>query len=348
MTEIDFTPLKGIKFNCLDGCGFCCSFPAEVREWEKYFPMILEKNGTAFRKWENGHSCLNGIFTMRQQDEKGACIFLCDDKKCGIYDIRSLLCRIFPVKFFFGWRLQLYPSMSCRGFSKDEKSDMMRLGKETIEELSLGFIENMLKESKAMYADLSVRLENYIAPDVLQSMLLEYAGEMEFSLSNISSASRAGFEAELSSDCFIDLPSYLTKDLQWQVFKLENGLVRRILLKQTGETEHVDSMLYSCLTVRTLSSDAVEAVKRYMRVITSTDHFIGMVYRKAMEQKTPDVQLLLLAIAELENVKELFLLKADLLSKFEKQEYIDEKIIEDTIVLFDGYLATVPALGMIL
>ncbi len=348
MTDIDFTPLKGLKFNCLEGCGFCCSFPAEVRQWEKNFQLILEKDAGAFRKWDDGHPCLDGIYTFKQHNDRGACIFLKENKRCGIYDIRALLCRTFPVKFFFGWRLQLYPSMSCRGFSDDESSDMILLGKEAMAEIPADQINKMLGESKEMYASLPERIANYIPPEILQNKLLEYVDKMTFEPWDISDVSRAEFEAELSSENFIDLPTYLTEGLDWQVFKLEGDFVRRILLNRTGETENIDSIVYSNLSVKPFSSEAVEAISRYLRLIASTDHFIGVVYRKAIEQKADGNQLPDIATSELDKVKELFFLKASLLAEFEKREHVTEKTVEDTIILYDGYLATVPAFGMIL
>jgi Predicted Fe-S-cluster oxidoreductase len=348
MTDIDFTPLKGLKFNCLEGCGFCCSFPAEVRECEKNFPVILEKDAGAFRKWDDGHPYLDGIYTFKQHNDRGACIFLNENKRCDIYDIRALLCRTFPVKFFFGWRLQLYPSMSCRGFSEDECSDMVHLGKEVMAEIPADRINKMLDESKAMYSSLPERIANYVPPEILQKLLREYVDKMVFEPWNISEASIAEFEAELSSGKFIDLPTYLTEDLEWQVFKLEDGFVRRILLNRTGETENIDRIVYSNLSVKTFSSEALETISRYLRLLASTDHFIGVVYHKAIEQKADGNQLSDMAISEFEKVKEIFLLKASLLAEFEKWEHVNEKTVEDAIVLYDGYLATLPAFGMIL
>ncbi|SDF22130.1 Fe-S-cluster containining protein [Methanolobus vulcani] len=348
MTEIDFSPLKGLRFNCLEGCGFCCSFPAEVREWEKYFSIILEKNSEAFRKWKNEYSCLNGIYTMRQRQDRGSCILLRDDKRCGIYDIRSLLCRTFPVKFFFGWRVQLYPSMSCRGFSDEAVNDMTDLGKEAIAELPEGLMDQMLEKSKALYASLPEKIHDYMTPDQLHTLLLEHVDKMLFYPWSVSDEARGEFEVELSSENFLNLPTYLTEELEWQVFRMEDGFVRRMILKETGETKNIDNIVYSNFSVKPLSSEAARDLSIYLSRLASTDHFAGVVYRKALEQGDNLISLSCLAVSELEKVKDMFLLKASLLAEFDKWEHVNERTIEDTIVMYDSCLATVPAIGMIL
>ncbi|WP_407356184.1 YkgJ family cysteine cluster protein [Methanolobus sp. WCC5] len=348
MYETDFTPLKGLRFKCLEGCGFCCSFPAEVRIWERNFPVILGKNREAFRNWDEEHPWLNGIYTFRQHNDRGACIFLEDDKRCGIYDSRALLCRTFPVKFFFGWRLQLYPSMSCRGFSKDEGSDMIYLGKKAMGEIPPDRMDEMLERSGKMYESLPAKLGNYVPPQILQKMLLEYLDTMSYGSWDVNDPAIMEFEAELSSDNFIDLPVYLTEDLDWQLFKLENGYVKRLQMNSKGETKYIGRIVYSDLTMKKLSFEAIGAISAYLRLLVLTDHFIGVIYQKAIMQRDKRVQLADLALNELEKVRGIFLLKASLLAEFKGQELITKKIVADTIVLYDSYLATVPAFGMII
>nr|WP_321498024.1 YkgJ family cysteine cluster protein [uncultured Methanolobus sp.] len=348
MTEIDFSPLKGLRFNCLDGCGFCCSFPAEVREWEPNFPVILERNCEAFKKWENEYSYLNGIYTMKQRQDRGSCVLLRDDKRCSIDNIRALLCRTFPVKFFFGWRVQLYASMSCRGFSDKATTDMIDFANEAVAELPEGLMDQMLEKSKALYASLPEKIHDYMTPDQLRALLLEHVDKMLFYPWSVSDEARVEFEAELSSNEFLDLPTYLTEELEWQVFRMEDGFVRRVVLKDTGETKNVDSIVYSNFSVKPLSSEAIRDILVYLRRLASTDHFAGVVYRKALEQGDDLISLSGLAVSELERVKDMFLLKASLLAEFEKWEHVNEKTIEDTIVMYDSCLATVPAIGLIL
>ena len=101
---------------------------------------------------------------------------------------------------------------------------------------------------------------------------------------SVSDEARVEFEAELSSNEFLDLPTYLTEELEWQVFRMEDGFVRRVVLKDTGETKNVDSIVYSNFSVKPLSSEAIRDILVYLRRLASTDHFAGVVYRKALEQ----------------------------------------------------------------
>lgn len=347
MDDIDYEPLKGFNFTCLEECGFCCSFPAEVREWEKHFPVILKKNDGAFKKWDNGHMWLDGIYTFSQCNEKGGCIFLKEDMRCGIYKERAQLCRTFPAKFFFGWRLQLYPSMSCRGFT-DTGQDMTEFAMSAMDEIPRMMIDNTLRESRQMYALLPEKLKDYVSPALLQGKLIEHAGKMDISMENITDRGRLEFEAELSAEDFVDLPAYVTDSLEWLILKLEDGRVNRTILNRLGETKPYDSVQYSGRSLKPLSAEAADDIRKYMKHIAGTDHFTGIVYRKALESATEKKTLVELAFSELETVRDIFLLKASLMAQFNGQDVIDSRTVKDTIVLYDSYLATIPAYGIIM
>lgn len=346
-TEIDYSLLEGMDFTCLENCGFCCTFPAEVRECEPSFNDILKIDRNGLKKWETDDLYFCNVYTMRQHQDRGACIFLKDDRRCGIYGVRSLLCRIFPIKIFFGHRVQLYTSQICRGFSHDADSGLRRAGEEIMQQLPAQMKEEMMAKGREMYGSLPGKLPDYIPPGVLQARLLDHVNTMDLSNALISEKSKAAFISQLSSKEFIELPTYLTKDMQWFVFRLNGGVVERMKLERTGEVKTTAIIDYLNFHVRPLPEDGIEVLRDYLRKIVQRDHFAGVAYLRALnpDNKKP---LIGLAFEYLEDIAASLLLRANLLASFEGLDCIDARILGETVIFSDGYLATEPSYGLIL
>ncbi|MCQ6963765.1 YkgJ family cysteine cluster protein [Methanolobus chelungpuianus] len=346
-TKIDYSLLEGMDFTCLENCGFCCTFPAEVRECEPSFKEILNIDSNGLKKWETDDPYFCNVYTMRQHQDRGACMFLKDDRRCGIYTVRSLLCRIFPIKIFFGHRVQLYTSQICRGFSHDADSGLRRTGEEIMQQLPAQMKEEMMNKGREMYGSLPGKLLDYIPPGILQAKLLDHVNAMDLSNASISEKSKAAFISQLSSEEFIDLPTYLTEDMQWLVFRLDEGIVERMRLERTGEVGITASIDWPGFHTRPLAEDSIEVLRDYLRKIVQRDHFAGVAYLRALnpENKKP---LIGLALEYLEDIAASLLLRANLLASFEEVERIDARIIMETIIFSDGYLATEPSYGLIL
>lgn len=348
MTAIDLTLLEGMKFGCLEGCGFCCSYPAEVRECEDSFSLIQAMDPSALKKWDTNNPQFCNVFTMRQQNDIGACIYLKGDNRCGIYSIRSILCRTYPIKIFFGWRIQLYPTMACRGLIEvPGSSELLRMGGHVLCELPAGIVQQMASEASAMYAALPDILDNYIIPEILQEKMIEYARNMVIDPSKLPEECITDFESQLSSGDFMYLPTYLSKDLQWLVFSLEASQVKKMILKRTGETETIQILDYSGIIPRNFSPDAIRHVRQYLLKIARSDHFTGIVYLDAVNSKTRE-SLIDRGIRLLNYIAGSFLVKANFLAAISDHSEIDEELVRETIIFSDGYLATEPVYGLIL
>ncbi|MDP2217052.1 MAG: YkgJ family cysteine cluster protein [Methanolobus sp.] len=337
-----------MDFKCLEGCGFCCTFPAEVRECEPGFNAILKIDRNGVKKWVTTDPYFCNVYTMRQHQERGACIFLREDRRCGIYPVRSLLCRIFPIKIFFGQRIQLYTSQVCRGFSQDSNSNVLCLkGKEIMEQLPAQMKEEMTLKAREMYDSLPGKLSDCISPSVLQTRSLEHVNCMDISNEIVTQRDKDDFTSQLSSEEFINLPTYLTADMQWLVFRLNGRLLERIKLERTGEIETTGNIDYSFLSLRPLSADAANALRKYLEIIVKRDHFAGVIYLHALEQER-NVPLIDLVTTYIDGIAASLLLRANLLAAFEGHDIIDADVIKEAIIFSDGYLATEPSYGLIL
>lgn len=348
MTAIDLALLEGMKFSCLEGCGFCCSYPAEVRECEDSFSLIQAIDPAALKKWDTDNPQFCNVFTMRQHNDIGACIYLKDDNRCDIYPIRSILCRTYPIKIFFGWRMQLYTTMACRGLIEASgSSDLLRMGEHVLSELPPAIVQQMASEANAMYAALPDILDDYISPEILQEKMIEYARDMVIDLFNLSEKCITDFESQLSSGDFMYLPTYLSQDLKWLVFRLQESHIKKMILKRNGETETIQIVDYTGIRSRTFSPAAIRHTSQYILKIARSDHFTGMIYLDAVNSEKQE-SLVDRGIRLLNYIAGSFLIKANFLAAISNRSEIDEELVRETIIFSDGYLATEPAYGLIL
>jgi Fe-S-cluster containining protein len=103
---LDDRELHGLRYRCLEDCGFCCTFTAEVAE-----PELAKLRGR-FPRLPVTRS--DGMMLLGLQGGCGACTLL-KERKCTAYDLRPAHCRYFPFHVYFGRRTEAYVNRSCRG-----------------------------------------------------------------------------------------------------------------------------------------------------------------------------------------------------------------------------------------
>lgn len=98
--------LAGLRYRCLEDCGFCCTFTPEVSG-----PELARLRGAfpALPVTRSGEMLLVSF-----QGSCGACALL-KDRKCTAYEDRPAHCRYFPFHVYFGRRTEAYVNRCCRG-----------------------------------------------------------------------------------------------------------------------------------------------------------------------------------------------------------------------------------------
>jgi Fe-S-cluster containining protein len=112
---LDDRELHGLRYACLEGCGFCCTFTAEVAE-----PELARLRGR-FPKLPVARR--DGMMLLGLQGGCGACTLL-KERKCTAYDLRPSHCRYFPFHVYFGRRTEAYVNRSCRGVEVQPGGDL--------------------------------------------------------------------------------------------------------------------------------------------------------------------------------------------------------------------------------
>lgn len=93
-----------MRFECLPGCGLCCSYKVALLPGEL---ERIESLGYQKEYFSRGGSL---------QKDNGFCVFLGDDKSCSIYDRRPVFCRSFP--FYRADDGSIDVDLSCPGVGR--------------------------------------------------------------------------------------------------------------------------------------------------------------------------------------------------------------------------------------
>ncbi len=233
--EVDFSPLKGMKFNCLEGCGLCCTFQPELlkNEFKFYQQNKKTKNGVIAGSIDDPETKERCSFSL--QNKAGGCVFL-EKKKCIIYDIRP--------DIFFGWRIQLNVNMACRGvWDANQGMDLYSLGENLFANLPINLKRELSYKSKNFYESLSNNLKNYyVTPYRLREKALEYIESINLESGENYEYAKNLFKMQLNKEKLVELQTYATKDLRWEAFKLKDGSIIKIQLEENGNFKTVDSI----------------------------------------------------------------------------------------------------------
>lgn len=99
-------------FTCLEGCGFCCTFPPEVSD-EELADIEQETEQRSFGVDPEGRTYLP------LQGGCGGCTLL-EDRRCTAYEVRPMHCRLFPFHVYFGRHVEVYANRVCPGLDAEQ------------------------------------------------------------------------------------------------------------------------------------------------------------------------------------------------------------------------------------
>ncbi len=113
--RVDRGELSGLRYRCLEDCGFCCTFTPEVSGPE------LAKLRTKFPALPVARA--GEMILVSFQGSCGACALL-KDRRCTAYEERPAHCRYFPFHVYFGRRTEIYVNRCCRGVEVAEGGNL--------------------------------------------------------------------------------------------------------------------------------------------------------------------------------------------------------------------------------
>lgn len=236
--------LRGLRYACIEGCGFCCTFTPEVSGQElatikSRFPTLpISRSGE--------------MVLLAAQGGCGACTLL-KNKRCSAYDERPAHCRYFPFHVYFGRRMEAYVNRCCRGVELQEGSHLQREFGEQV--LTLVPTYRLAKEQAradgvhkaferaarqaGMWGDVDREIK------VLLERGTRWFEPASWPRTPTGSSDEAGSPHEawqlslapLAAEDPMVRPYHLAKDLTWYGFRMDAGEVVAEILTEDGQLQ---------------------------------------------------------------------------------------------------------------
>jgi Fe-S-cluster containining protein len=277
---LDARELKGLRFACLEGCGFCCTFTPEIATDElarlrQRFPALpIVRDEDRMR--------------LAFQGGCGACTLL-KARRCTAYDDRPAHCRYFPFHVHFGPGPEALVNRSCRGVEPDAAGDLSAAFAAQVQASApAGAFERHAREAAAVYAEFeqNARTELAWGDALAAAQRLLAAGPSLLTPEGLVAA--AGGPQELAAlledawepfhaDDAVGRPFYLTKDLRWLGFRAAKGLLAVEEMQEDGSMAP-SARLVRPVSVPRLPPAVLDGLHEVLLHLASRQAFKGQVY----------------------------------------------------------------------
>ena len=261
---VDSTELEVKRFRCIPGCAYCCLCPPEVSGGERDYFM---------KDHPGAVEDLEGTPHIALQGGAGGCVLL-SSRRCRDYEHRPFHCRAFPLRVHFSWRVQACTNLSCRGIQQGEGEPLAEILGRVLKESELAlpaaaaaaarewssFIDKCRKRGAPVELDADRRM----AGSLIESWPGELGADKEEVMELISETFGT---KELS-----ELPVFVTRELEWNVFRVENGLVKRYGLQENGAMVPQRDWPLRAIPLLEMDSQGREAFRDYLGLLNSRDN----------------------------------------------------------------------------
>lgn len=238
LAGLDARELRGLRFTCLEGCGFCCTFTPEVATGElarlrsklPALPVVTADDGRMRLAFQGG--C-------------GACTLL-KARRCTAYDDRPAHCRYFPFHVHFGPEPEVLVNRSCRGVEADPAGDLeSAFHGQVLAPAPPGSFARHAAEAAAVYAEFEANAREAGvwggAHDAARGVLAlgprlltpDGLAEAAGGPAAVSALLEDAWEPFLEEDP-VARPFYLTKDLRWLSFRSAKSLLAVEEMQEDG------------------------------------------------------------------------------------------------------------------
>jgi len=246
LAGLDDRELRGLRFACLEGCGFCCTFTPEVATGElarlrARFPQLPVVD-------EGSHA------RLAFQGGCGACVLL-QKRMCTGYQDRPAHCRYFPFHVHFGPEPEVLVNRSCRGVEAAPGGDLSAAFRDQVLAAApAGSFERHAAAARQVYGqfesqahaagtwgDARAAAEDALSlgPDLLSpDGLARAAGGPQAVVALLEEA----WEPFAAPDP-VGRPFHLTKDLRWLCFRTAKSLVAVEEMQEDGSLRPVDRLV---------------------------------------------------------------------------------------------------------
>jgi len=222
---VQASELEGLSFRCLEGCGFCCTFPPEVAKGElarlrARFPSLpLVRKG--------------GVQRLALQGGCGACTLL-SRRACTAYAERPAHCRYFPFHVYFGRRTEVYVDRSCRGVEETRGANLTEAFRDQVQSVAPpDALQTHEAQAARVHATFQARAR---AAGVWGDVDLGLAAAVEHPWFG-EGPSPARWEEALepfAARDIVDRPFYLDAGLRWLTVQRDGGRLQVLEMQEDG------------------------------------------------------------------------------------------------------------------
>lgn len=236
--DLDLADLGGLRYRCLEGCGFCCTFTPEVSSEElarlrtrfPALPVVAAEDDPGRRHIAFQGGC-------------GACTLL-QRRACSAYDLRPAHCRYFPFHVHFGRTASALVNRSCRGVEAEPSSDVLAAFQADVRSHAkdhdlagaaedAAFVFRQWDENckaAGVAGDALAAARRLVAGDLSWPGLRKLAGSIGVPFDELWEATLEplGFEDVVSR------PFHLAADLRWLTFESKGGALSALEMDETG------------------------------------------------------------------------------------------------------------------
>jgi Fe-S-cluster containining protein len=230
--------LAGVTVECLEGCGFCCTFPPEVARDElarlrARFPALptVRQSGTVRLALQGG--C-------------GACTLLAR-RACSAYEDRPAHCRYFPFHVYFGRRTEVYVDVSCRGVAggaafalapsthatAGARPGSEALRRQVLDVAPAGAIAAHEAQAKGVHADFESKARAAGAWGDVDAAIQAAVAAEAFAAAPSPERWAAALRPFAASKV-VQRPFYLDQALRWLTFQRDGGRLEVLEMQEDG------------------------------------------------------------------------------------------------------------------
>jgi Fe-S-cluster containining protein len=262
--EVDSSELDGKRFSCIPGCAYCCLCPPEISEIERgYFqknhPEALED--------------VDGKHQLALQGGAGGCSLL-SLRQCQDYGHRPFHCRAFPLRVHLSYRVQACANLSCRGIQENEGAPLSELLGQIISESQrelpaaaaaaarewASFIGKCHKRG----APVELEASRKMAGTVIERWPSELGADREEVIELVSET--------LGTKELQELPVFVGRELDWKVFRVQDGMVRRYGLEENGAMLPKGEWPLRAIPLLSMDNAGLDAFREYMQLLNGRDN----------------------------------------------------------------------------
>lgn len=262
---MDTRELRGLRYRCLEGCGFCCTFTPEVahdelarlRQAFPRLPVVRSEGGSLHLAFQGG--C-------------GACTLL-SRRACTAYDLRPAHCRYFPFHVYFGRRTEAYVNRTCRGVEPDPAGDLAREFAEQVLAVArphaLAEHERRARKVHAAFRANAEAAGAWGDVDAAAQRALADPGLW-------GAADLAAAWAPFAEEDVVVRPFHLAADLRWLTFEDRGGVLQPLRMEEDGSLAAEGPPVPKAAVP--LGEGTLRGLDAVLRRLAARDHFAGTAF----------------------------------------------------------------------